>query len=73
MDIYSNVESLVKEKGMTISQLEKKAGIANGTIGKWRDGNNIPLITTLTKVAETLGVTVNRLLKEKQDAKSISE
>jgi transcriptional regulator with XRE-family HTH domain len=64
MNIYNNVVQLANDKGMNIAQLEKKAGIANGTIGKWKNENNKPLVDTVVKVARALGVTVNRLIKE---------
>lgn len=64
MNIYNNVVQLANDKGMNIAQLEKKAGIANGTIGKWKNENNKPLVDTVVKVAQALGVTVNRLIKE---------
>ena len=60
--IYNNVCELVKENGTSIAQLEKRAGIANGTIGKWRDST--PKISSLESVAQVLKVSVNRLLKE---------
>jgi len=58
--IYDNIERLSKEKDMTIQQLEIKAGVGNGTVGKWR--NQKPLADTLDKVAKALGVTVDELM-----------
>lgn len=62
MNVYNNVVELSRKKGLTISKLEQKAGLANGTIGKWKTKS--PLVESLVKVATALGVTVNRLLKE---------
>ena len=58
-----NIE-LIKEKadllGLNISQLEAKAGIANGTIGGWK--NSKPYAETLAKVAKVLGCTIDELM-----------
>lgn len=58
--IYENVKALADEKGLSITALEKEAGVANGLIGKWRE--NSPQVDTLSKVAAVLGVTVDRLI-----------
>lgn len=62
--IKENIEELCKKKGMSICQLEKKAGIGNGVIGKW--DKSMPSLSNLFKVADALGVTVNTLLKERK-------
>ena len=59
--IYETVKALADKKGISISALEKEAGVANGLIGKWRE--NTPQVDTLSKVAAVLGVTVDRLIK----------
>ena len=59
--IYEKIKKLCDEKQITIMELEKTAGIANGTIGKWRNAK--PLAETLLKVATALGTTVDELMK----------
>ena len=49
------------KKNISISALEKKAGLGNGTIGKWRDSK--PNVETLSKVADALNVSLSRLMK----------
>ena len=61
-NIYKNVSELAKQKNLSISEIEKRAALANGTIGKWRESD--PKVSSVEAVAKTLGVTVNRLLKE---------
>ena len=58
MTIYENVKKLADEKGMSIAEVERAAGIANGTIGKWRTKK--PKMETVLKVADALheGITV---------------
>ena len=52
MTIYDNVKMLADERNMTIAEVERTAGIANGTIGKWRTKK--PKVDSLLKVAEAL-------------------
>lgn len=47
--------------GLNVSQLEAKAGIANGTIGGWKK-NSKPYAETLGKVAKVLECTIDELL-----------
>lgn len=60
--IYKNVKLLCEEQGLTIQELERKANLGGGTIGKWKDSNN-PTVNNLQSVAKVLGVSVNRLIK----------
>lgn len=60
--VYENIESLCQRKGLTICALEKKAGLSNGTVGKWRTAS--PRLKNLERVAKVLGVSVNRLLRK---------
>lgn len=63
--MLENIKRLCDAQGFTIQQLEAKAGVANGTIGRWgRDGKKIPSVYKVKKVADVLGVTVDELLKE---------
>ncbi len=62
--IYENIKEVCDKKKISISALEKKAGIGNGTIGKWKEEKSGPKVETLLKIAEVLGVSVGRLIKE---------
>ena len=62
MLIYKNVKKICDEKGISISQLEKEAGLGNGTIGGWR--NSMPRLDNIKSVADVLKVKVDKLLKE---------
>lgn len=63
--LYENIKQHAKKKGMTITELENRAGLSRGHISKWK--KNVPKIDSLQKVADVLGVTVNTLLKERKD------
>lgn len=59
--IYNNVKELCKKQGISISELEKRAKLGNGTIGGWRKSS--PKIANIQAVAKVLGVKVEKLLK----------
>lgn len=59
--IYDNIKALADKKGMSIAEIEKKAQIGNGIIGKWKE--SAPNVASLLKVAKVLGVSINTLTK----------
>lgn len=62
--IYERIKAETERRGENISKIEKKAGLSNGTIGKWRECS--PRVAMLEKVAEALKVPVTELLKEEE-------
>lgn len=58
--ILERIKALCEEKNMSISALEKAAGIANATIRCWDKSS--PRIDTLQKVADVLGCNINDLI-----------
>lgn len=60
MDIKGRVSELAAAQGITIAELERRVGIANGTIGKWV--RQKPSIDTLQKVADYFDVSTDFLL-----------
>lgn len=60
MTIYDKVKEVADEKNMSIAEVERNAGVANGTIGKWRTKK--PLVETLGKVADALDTDVTNLV-----------
>ena len=68
MSIYSAVQVIAKDKGISIYRIEHDLSFANGTIGKWNSSD--PSISKIQKVADYLGVTTGYILiKAKDDAK----
>lgn len=59
--ILQRVESLCKERGVSISRLEKDCGIGNATIKKWDE--SALRIDTLKKVADYFGVSIEYYLE----------
>lgn len=62
MNLYENVKDLADKKNLSIRQVEIKAGLSNGTIGKWKEYGSASIVN-VAKVAKALGVTVNTLIK----------
>ena len=58
--IYEKIKELCKQKGISINQLEKEAGLTNGSISKWN--NNMPQADRLKAVADVLKVKMEKLL-----------
>lgn len=56
------MKKICEEKGISITQLEKDAGLSNGSIVKWR--NCIPKADSLQAVAKVLKVKMEKLLQE---------
>ena len=54
--------SLAKERGISISKLEKECDIGHATIAKW--DKSAPTLTSLKKIADYFGITVCELLDE---------
>ena len=58
--IYDKIKELCKERGVSVTSVEKEAGLSNGAISKW---NNVsPTIDNLQAVAKVLKVKVDKLL-----------
>lgn len=69
--VYENVCRIAKKKGMSIRQVEQRAGII-GVIGRWKTMN--PSMKNLIKVADALGVSPMTLMREpKTDEKEENE
>lgn len=65
MSVYSAVKKRANVLKLPICEIEKRAKIANGTIGGWRTGK--PYAETLQKVAKVLECTIEDLLKGEED------
>lgn len=61
--LYENVKSLCEKNRISVWALERSTGLANGTIGKWADGDKSPRVDTVKTIADYFGVTVDELLK----------
>ena len=60
--LYTKIEDLCKEKGISIARLEKECGLGNATIKSWKDMRDAPRFSTIKKVADYFGVTIYELM-----------
>ena len=62
LNLYEVIYQISKEKGISINQLEERAGLSTGSIYKWKTVS--PTVKNLKKVAEVLETTVDSLLEK---------
>lgn len=60
--IYENVVAYAEKRGLSLRQVEIRAGLGNGTISKWKVSE--PSVKSVKAVAAVLNVAVSTLLKE---------
>lgn len=60
--LFEKIKKLADEKHLSIKELESQAGLANGTIGKWRESE--PGALNLYKVSKILGTSIDELVKD---------
>lgn len=59
--IYDRIKEICKDKGVSPSSVEKKAGLGNGAITKWNAFS--PSVKNLKAVADILNVSIDELIK----------
>ena len=59
--IYDRIVGIAKQKGMSVNQVEKQAGVSIGSTCKWNEIS--PTVRNLKKVANCLDVPVEKLLE----------
>lgn len=67
--LYDNVKEICLEKGVSVGYVEKQCGLSNGSISKWNE--NEPGIRKVQKVADFLGVSIEKLLEDRTDEKEV--
>ena len=65
--LYDNVKRVCSEKGVSVGYVEKQCELSNGSISKWNE--NEPGIRKVQKVAEVLGVPIEKLLEDELERK----
>ena len=63
------VAVLRKQKGMTQLELAEKMGVTDKAVSKWERDLSFPDVSSIPKLAEILGVTVDELMKVKAESK----
>ena len=64
---WENLVRLCNQKGTTPTALVKEIGLATGNVTKWKSGAE-PRSTTVTQIADYLGVTVESLLGKQEQS-----
>lgn len=60
------IATLRREKGMTQLDLARKMGVTDKAVSKWERNLSIPDVSSLPRLAEELGVSVDELLEAKR-------
>lgn len=60
IEIYGRVMGLLNQCGLTVKEAERRIGVANGCLSKWK--TSTPTLTTAIKVAEFFHTPVDYLI-----------
>lgn len=66
------IAALRKDKGMTQLELAEKMGVTDKAVSKWERDVACPDVTSLPRLAELLGVSVDELMQGQTEKKSSS-
>lgn len=60
---YKKVIDYCKKNNLSIRAFEKKCGIGNGTIGRWKNDNSNPSLQTVEKISNATGIPISDWIK----------
>ena len=60
MNIVDNIKAVCADRGITVTELERRIGISDNGIYKWK--TNSPSIDKVRRVSEVLNVPIERLI-----------
>jgi transcriptional regulator with XRE-family HTH domain len=69
--MIDKIRALCKEQGITIAELERRAGIGNGVVARWKTSK--PSYERVALVADVLGVSPDYLLGAVDDRYSSTD
>ena len=64
--VLDNIREISKEKGLSLAEVCRRAGVQYNTLKEWDKA--MPNMRNLVPIAETLGVTLDELLKDRRSA-----
>lgn len=67
--LYENIKKQCCEKEISVNQLEKELGFARSSLSKW--SKHSPSVSSLKKVADYLGITVDELVSDEPAKEAI--
>lgn len=56
------LNEVMRQQGITQSELARRIGSSHTAVNSWANGDNVTDITTLARIAKTLGVSADFLL-----------
>lgn len=59
--LYEKIKMLCKEKGVSVTSVEKELGFSNGLISKWDKAE--PVVSNLKKIADYFGKPIEFFLE----------
>lgn len=62
MLLAENIDTLMKQEGLSNIQVGKELGVSDVMVGQWRKGKSIPAIDKAAKLAEFFGVSLDELI-----------
>ncbi|MEK7333532.1 MAG: helix-turn-helix transcriptional regulator, partial [Nitrospirota bacterium] len=65
MSFGKNLSRFRKEKGLTQEELVKKSGVAISQIRRYEADNSSPTLDVVTRLAKSLGVSIDELVFDK--------
>ena len=60
--MYSKIEKLMKQKGITAYKLAKETGISHSCFNAWKKGEFEPSLKSLRKIAKYLEIDIKELI-----------
>ena len=69
---WQNYLSLCAERGKSANAVAKELSIASGTVSEWKKGR-VPQNSTLKKIADYFGISVERLIGNMNDDDEMNE
>ncbi|MGJ5830009.1 helix-turn-helix domain-containing protein [Streptomyces ossamyceticus] len=69
--VARNVRALREQRGLSLAELARQAGLAKQTLSKLELGTGNPTVDTLFSIAGALGVPVTRLVAEREQVMTV--
>ena len=73
IEFGNRLYQLRRKAGLSQAQLGKKVGVSNKAVSKWENGQAMPGLDIVHKLADVLSVSVDQLLHMSADEKQISK
>lgn len=64
MTIYEKIVEECRAQNITIAELERKAGLSNGTVGKWASAPEGIRLKSISLIAKALDVPIINFIEE---------